>query len=191
MIYYTSDLHFGHSNILSFDGRPFADMVQMEQELIRRWNDVVNSDDTVYILGDFCWGVANEWKRIVPQLKGIKVLIRGNHDLKADSMPAELRKMFADVKDYKEITDDSRHVIMSHYPMPFYKADYNPYCYMLYGHLHNTIEEKFMQNIKKYVKENDGRDRSSNQCNFYNCWCGFYDYKPVTLDEIIEYWKDK
>ena len=112
---YISDLHFGHANVIRFDGRPFADTKQMEEVLIDNWNGVVTEKDTTFILGDFCWGTEPEWKRIVPQLNGDKVLIRGNHDLK--SMSSGLKKMFQDIKEYKEITDNGKHVIMCHYPI--------------------------------------------------------------------------
>lgn len=50
---YISDLHFGHANVIRFDGRPFADTKQMEEVLIDNWNGVVTEKDTTFILGDF------------------------------------------------------------------------------------------------------------------------------------------
>ena len=87
---YISDLHFGHANVIRFDDRPFSDVAAMEDALIQNWNSVTDQNDTVYILGDFCWGKEDEWKRILPQLKGNKVLIRGNHDIK--EMSSGLKK---------------------------------------------------------------------------------------------------
>ena len=55
MILYTSDLHFGHSNVIRFDHRPFADADEMDHVLIELWNDRVQADDTVYIVGDLCY----------------------------------------------------------------------------------------------------------------------------------------
>ena len=52
--FYIGDTHFGHENVIKFDNRPFKDSEQMDIELINRWNDVVKSEDEVYILGDFC-----------------------------------------------------------------------------------------------------------------------------------------
>ena len=54
MIFYTSDLHLGHANVIRFDKRPFADVEEMDQYIITRWNNRVSEDDTVYILGDIC-----------------------------------------------------------------------------------------------------------------------------------------
>ena len=55
MTYFTSDLHFGHENILRFDKRPFSSIKEHDEELIKRWNAKVKPGDTVYILGDFIW----------------------------------------------------------------------------------------------------------------------------------------
>ena len=56
MNYYIADTHFGHRNIINLDGRPFHDITEMKLALIARWNKRVTSEDTVFILGDFCWG---------------------------------------------------------------------------------------------------------------------------------------
>ena len=119
MNYYIADLHFGHKNILNFDHRPFGDIYQMEEVITMYWNATVRKDDTVYIIGDFCWDKADEWCRILHRLAGHKVLIEGNHDL--GTYPAKLKAMFDDIKPYKEIRDNGRKVIMSHYPILFYK----------------------------------------------------------------------
>ena len=55
MNYYISDLHLGHANAIGFDGRPFADVTEMKEALIHRWNSTVSRADTVYVLGDFFW----------------------------------------------------------------------------------------------------------------------------------------
>ena len=138
MNYYIADCHFGHPAILHLDHRPFADLRQMEESMTMLWNAAVGKHDTVYILGDFCWGKADEWLRILRHLNGQKVLIQGNHDL--TQYPPELRREFADIKDYTEIRDNGRHVILSHYPIPFYKRSGDPNYFMLCGHVHNTKE---------------------------------------------------
>lgn len=183
--FYISDLHMGHGNVIKFDNRPFCTVAEMDQALIDNWNSVVTNVDTVYILGDFCWDKEDRWIEILKQLRGNKQLIKGNHDLKNPS--AQLKCMFQDIKDYKEITDNGKHVIMSHYPIPFYKADYNPKTYMLYGHVHTTIENDFMEHLKKYIYINDQRGNSAHQCQMYNvgCMMPWMDYTPRTLDEII------
>ena len=192
MIYYISDTHFGHKGVINFDKRPFSDINEMEAILIANWNNKVTNQDTIYILGDFCFEKESEWLRLLNQLKGKKVLIKGNHDLK--NMSSSLKNKFQDIKDYKEINDtlnnENVKVILSHYPIPFYKKDYSNKVYHLYGHLHNTIEEMYMQKFRKIILSTDDRDISSNKCQFYNCWCGFYNYTPVTLKEIVTKWSN-
>lgn len=187
-IFYISDLHFRHKNILLFDKRPFGSVEEMESMLISNWNSVVKPCDTVNILGDFCWGKDSDWREIVPKINGNKVLIRGNHDIK--EMSAPLKNMFQDVKDYKEITDNQRHVIMCHYPMLFYKSSYNPSCYMLCGHVHTTRENDFLRKWVSVLQET--RQASSDSCGqIYNvgCMMPWINYIPRTLDEIINRYK--
>jgi len=87
----TSDFHLGHFNIIRYTGRPFRDLAHMNSELIRRFNERVQKDDLVYILGDFCFkntpkaairgeGAAVKWTEYWHQLNGIKTLVAGNHD---------------------------------------------------------------------------------------------------------------
>lgn len=188
-IFYTSDLHLGHANVIKYDGRPFESVDEMDEALIDNWNSVVGRCDTVYVLGDLVWGSTDRWREYIPKLNGYKYLIKGNHDLK--EFPTDVRRMFYGIYDYKEITDEGRRVIMSHYCMPFYRADYNPNIYHLYGHMHNTDEEAMLLEIKKWIQNNDPRDDVKSKCQFYNAWCGYYDYRPVTLDQILDKWKDE
>lgn len=51
-IFFTSDLHFGHKNILSYDNRPFLTTEVNDEAIIKKWNDKVGIEDTVWILGD-------------------------------------------------------------------------------------------------------------------------------------------
>ncbi len=184
--FYIADTHFGHSNIIRFDNRHFKNVEDMDETLINNWNNVVSNEDTVYILGDFCWDKEDRWIEILDQLKGKKVLIKGNHDIK--HMSSKLRNKFQDVKELKEIKDSGKRVIMCHYPIPFYRADYNPDMIMLYGHIHTTIENDFMNAFKETIKEHDTRKRGRHQCQFYNvgCMMSWMNYTPKTLDEIIE-----
>ena len=185
MIYYISDLHLGHANVIRFDNRPFTNLEEMHKTIIERWNERVTDEDTVYILGDFCWETEANWGKYLEQLKGKKVLIKGNHDIKNPSK--QTKKYFQDIKDYKEITDEGRHVILSHFPIPMYKAAYNWNCYMLYGHVHTTREDTIMRKLR-FELRNSWRKSGDNYGQFYNvgCMLPYMDYTPRTLDEIIK-----
>ena len=184
-IFYIADLHIGHANVIKFDNRPFANLNEMHNTIVENWIRVVRGDDTVYILGDFCWAKESEWPFYLGPLAGQKVLIRGNHDPKQFSQTT--KKFLADIKDYKEITDSGRHVIMSHYPIPFHKADYDPNCWMLYGHVHVTREYDYMVKLRREIKASCTEEGCcvGNWINV-GCMMPWMDYTPRTLDEIIE-----
>ena len=76
-IYFTSDNHFFHKNIISSCNRPFVDEFDMNEQMIKNWNAVVEPDNTVFCLGDFAWGGFNKWKQIREQLNGHIILIKG------------------------------------------------------------------------------------------------------------------
>jgi calcineurin-like phosphoesterase family protein len=88
--FYTSDLHLGHFNIITYCNRPFKTLTEMNETLIRNWNARVKDEDVVYHVGDFCFknspggkpgeGVAVKAMDYVKQLKGRIIFIRGNHD---------------------------------------------------------------------------------------------------------------
>ncbi len=188
MNYYLGDLHFGHQAVLAFDQRPFADLMEMQETMITNWNTAVKPKDTVYILGDFCWGKRDEWLGILHRLRGQKVLIEGNHDLKQH--PPELRNCFNDIKLYKEVEDLGRKVILSHYPILFYKHSNSPKYYMLCGHVHLTKENELLEQFIAELKETQksAEDGSFANCaQIYNvgCMMPWMQYTPRTLDEIV------
>lgn len=81
-VFFTSDTHFNHMNIISYCQRPFRDIHEMDETIIVNWNNAVAPDDIVFHLGDFCLGGANEWNRILDRLNGRIYLILGNHDIR-------------------------------------------------------------------------------------------------------------
>lgn len=181
MNYYISDLHIGHENILRFDNRPFADVNEMNNKLIENWNARVRSDDTVYILGDFIWAKESEWPSIVGSLGGNKVLIRGNHDPKQFS--ASTKRMFQEITDLKEIKDSGKHVVMCHYPIPFFRASFASTAFMLYGHVHQTIEYEYIAKLRREVKANSTGYGTPNG-NFINVGC-MMPYIPLWAVTLI------
>lgn len=192
MNYYISDLHIGHENVIKFDGRPFKDTDEMFDSILTNWNNVVANKDTVYILGDFIWHKENMWYDIVRQFKGNKVLIRGNHDPRQFSQTT--KGLFADIKDYLEIKDNGKRVIMCHYPILLYRADYCSDMYMLYGHVHNTKEMDYVQQFRKMIRRNIREEDNScpkGQLLHVGCMEEYMNYTPRRLDEIIKGDKEK
>lgn len=133
MLFFTSDLHLGHKNVLHNSNRPFASIEEMEETIIKNWNKKVQEHDTVYVLGDTFWGYNSEKiKSIMNRLNGYKVLIIGNHDKIG---PNQKSDSWLKITPYEEIVIDNEHIILSHYPI----AEWNR-CwygsYHLYGHCH-------------------------------------------------------
>jgi calcineurin-like phosphoesterase family protein len=137
MIYFTSDLHFGHANIIKFCNRPFSSVKEMNMQLVINYNSVVSNKDTTYILGDFAMRMPKaEVESILNSLNGNKVLIIGNHD---DSSVINA-KGWSSVHTVYELRDKDIHIVLSHFPMRSWnKSHYGSY--HLYGHHHGGIED--------------------------------------------------
>jgi len=91
MIFFTADLHFYHENVIKHAQRPFANATEMNETLIRNWNQTVSSADEVYILGDVTMKGAEQAARVLSRLNGHKHLIRGNHDKFAEQKSLDTR----------------------------------------------------------------------------------------------------
>lgn len=81
-LFFTSDLHFGHSNVIKFCNRPFADTKEMGLKLVENWNSVVTNEDYAFILGDVFWfNHGSDMKKIFSKLNGKHIyILNGNHD---------------------------------------------------------------------------------------------------------------
>ena len=182
-IFFTSDLHFGHENVIRFDNRPFNTVEEMDEEMIKRWNAKVGKGDIVYVLGDFIWKAAtNEAVSIIRRLNGQIILIKGNHDRFLHNAAA--KKALAGIKDYDDICvtlEDGtmRRCILSHYFIPFYNG-HRYQAIHLHGHSHLTEEAAEEVRITTELNEK-GYD-----LKIYNVGCMYWNYTPVTLDEILE-----
>lgn len=186
MNFFISDCHIGHENAIRFDNRPFKTLSEMWMTIKANWNTRVKSTDTVYILGDFIWYKEPDWAYYLEQLNGRKVLIRGNHDPKEYSRAT--RSLFVEIRDRMEITDNGRHVIMDHYPLPCFKGDYSSECYMLYGHVHNTREAEYIREFRHFIRSKccGAKGEPLGQFLHVGCMEPYMDYTPRTLDEIIQ-----
>lgn len=178
-IFYIADWHYDHSNAIRFDNRPYNNVYEMNEDLIRRWNSVVRDDDTVYVLGDMFWCGPSQAVTVLDQLKGKKILVKGNHCRCKDG---KFRSKFEKIVDYLEIEDNGRRVVLCHYPIPCFKNHFYNW-YHLYGHVHTSFEWNMMESVKREMTELYGK-----QCNMYNAGCmlPYMNYTPRTLDEIIE-----
>ena len=111
MIFFTADNHFGHVNIQEFEPprKIFKDIEDMDRSMVKRWNERVSPQDTIYILGDFSLCKRTTTKEYLDQLNGFKILIRGNHDKSKSNL-------FNAVIDTAILRIAGRPIILSHYP---------------------------------------------------------------------------
>ena len=115
MRYFTSDLHFFHQLVYRKYRSEFATIEDMHESVISKWNKQVKSKDIVFVLGDVTFGKYEETKVLIEKLRGIKILIRGNHDERFTS--AEWIQMgFKDVRDMFVIKNEKVKMILNHFP---------------------------------------------------------------------------
>lgn len=136
-VFFTADLHLGHSATFEkfkrADGsplRPFTSVEEMNEELVKRWNDTVGPDDRTYLLGDVV--MSHRYLPILDRLNGSKVLISGNHDPIGGKKGRKFN--FGDYFDYVTALKEYDGMILSHVPV-------HPQCLdrwsaNVHGHLH-------------------------------------------------------
>ena len=143
-IFFISDTHWNHSNIIKFCDRPFKDVEEMNYKLIENWNKKVPADGLVFHLGDFAWGGYEFWKKIREQLNGDIILIKGNHDQKNMSTTAE-QELFKHVTWQMLIEVEGRKLWLNHFPFLCYAGVYREpkkLVYQCYGHVHSGQDKK-------------------------------------------------
>lgn len=198
MRYYISDLHFYHERLNEhMDCRGFASVEEMNEYMIRRWNEKVKPKDEVVILGDLSMGTVKQTNELLTRLNGLLYLVMGNHDRRYLDDPSFHMERFVWVKPYAEMRDNKRKIILSHYPIFCYNGQYRrnqngePMTYMLYGHVHDTRDEYLVRQFKQLTRETLYQSKYDKEpkpipCNMLNCFCMYSDYQPLTLDEWIE-----
>ena len=136
-VFFTSDTHFGHSNIIKYCQRPFNSAEHMDEVLISNWNEVVSPKDIVFHLGDFCFGSDKEWIKILQRLNGTKYLILGNHDLKKIANSNQIKDYFADINMQMRVVVDKQKMLLNHYPFLCFEGGYQN-VWQLFGHVHSS-----------------------------------------------------
>jgi len=142
-IFFTSDTHWYHSNIINFCARPFIDSKTMNIELVENWNKVVPEDATVFHLGDFAFtGNIGYIKKLTEKLNGNIVLIMGNHDHQNKFYRDSVKELFTLVKDYLYIhvndneIEGGQNIFLCHYPMLSWNGSVRG-SWQLFGHIHS------------------------------------------------------
>lgn len=138
-VFFTSDTHWGHTNILEFCNRPYKNVEEMNHCLIDNWNKKVPADGLVFHLGDFAWGGYPFWKNIRDQLNGKIILIKGNHDEK-NLTTTGAQELFEHVAYQMKIRIEGRAIYLNHNPFLCYGGTYRDpkgLVYQAFGHVHS------------------------------------------------------
>ena len=196
MRYYIADLHFFHGALNDkMDRRGFASVEEMNEYMIEKWNKKVRKNDDVVIIGDLSWGNVQETNALLQRLKGKLYLVCGNHDRFVNNKEMNPDR-FKWIKHYAELSDNRRKVVLCHYPIMCYNGQYrvdekgDPKTYMLYGHVHDTQDERLIEQFQQITRQTVITDVLGNErhipCNMLNCFCMYSDYEPWSLDEWIQ-----
>lgn len=133
-IFFTSDTHFGHNNIIDYCKRPFASVQDMNERMVDGWNKTVKATDTVYHLGD----VAFHNFECIERLNGKIKLVPGNHDHERAKKVMHLFDEVLPEVHYLKV-DKERRFVLCHYPFESWRREYK---YHLHGHTHGTAGVK-------------------------------------------------
>lgn len=144
-VFFTSDLHFFHKNVIKYCGRPWTFEEQTEQ-LIERWNSRVGLMDDVYHLGDFAFAGMKQLSKVadvIKQLNGKITFIRGNHcDRRLWRAISDMNITHVEeICDYKEIRMDGVKIVMCHYPFETWNTAHHG-AWHLHGHCHGSLPSK-------------------------------------------------
>ena len=178
MIYFTSDNHFGHNRIIQYCERPFDNIHIMDQVIFDRINETVGVDDTLYILGDFCFrGKKPIEYRSRIMCQDVHICL-GNHD-KRNDYKDDLQG-FSSVQEVKEIIYCNQRIYLSHYPHRSWPASHKG-SWMLFGHVHSKLDSEDKRSNRKTL------DVGVDNCVNYNKPFG----QPFSFKEIQHIFKDR
>ena len=168
MIYFTSDLHLGHSNALHFSNRPFADVDEEARVLIGNINNTCSPKDDLYILGDFAYRIpVDQCNTYLKQIKPRIHMLRGNHDKDYDE------SLLVEYRDYIRLKYEHRIYVLFHYPIESWdRMRYGSY--MIHGHIHSE-GRSYNERMRA-----EGRRR-------YDVGVDANDYMPVCIQTIVNF----
>ena len=173
MTFFTSDLHFGHRNIISATQRPFASVEEMDTALIKNWNRHIRPSDEIYILGDFTMQGPQFATEVLQQLNGRKYLIRGNHDQFVDKTSFD-RSSFEWIKDYHSLSYQKQQFILFHYQIAERDRSHHGSVH-LHGHQHNKPEYNSSNAKQGLLRYDVGVEANA--------------MASVSIDEILNFFK--
>lgn len=188
MIWLTSDLHFNHVNILKYEpvSRPYETLEEMNEVIIKNWNDRVKPEDTVYVLGDMVMGQLDAGRECLKRLNGKIVLIRGNHD--SPKRIEMYKEMGIEVHDIYYLPYKGRYFILCHFPIAseeFIKMVIkdNSEVVNLYGHVHSNAPKGYVNGTYHVGLDTNNLCPISIQQIWDECWPA----EQMAQPEVKEY----
>ena len=180
-IWFTSDLHFGHTRLLEFcrSTRRGETIEEHDELLVEAFNSVIKKGDTLYILGDECLGDRDEGYANISRINGQKHLIRGNH---TQLRKQEHKDVFESISDLKKISiklEDGKkqQIIMCHFPIAEWENAHNGSIH-LFGHLHGNT--KNIKHLLQYKCMDVGIDARNGNLML-----------PFHIDEVLDKVKNR
>lgn len=181
-VYFTSDLHVDHNNIIKYSPRTrghFGSLAEMNEAIRTGWNDTVDDNDTVYVLGDVSFQKnKDEARAFIKSLRGHKHLILGNHDQVIKKYCLDL---FESVHDLRRVTFDDPsaprgrwEVVMCHYPIVSWDKRHHGSIHA-HGHCHGTLVLPGDLQSNMFDVGLDNPD---------------WGFKPVSLKQLTDRWVD-
>lgn len=175
-LFFTSDTHFDHKNIMRYCNRPFSSVEEMNNFLIKRWNVTVGPDDTVFHLGDVTFGGNTNLINYVSQLNGHIVLIKGNHDKKLQQTICD--KLFDYTCQQLTLNIDGITVFLNHFPFLCFSGTYKTdKSIQLFGHIHSGPLSSG-PDIDRFMKYG--------ALNQYDVGVDNNHYTPISWNQILE-----
>lgn len=173
-LFFTSDPHYGHENILKYCHRPFSSIEEHDEELIRLWNETVPEDGIVFILGDIGFCSETYLKTILNRLNGKIYWIIGNHDWRR--ITPGIMNRFECITQQMVITVDNKLVYLNHFPFLCYPdSDRHP-VYQFFGHVHSGPLSG-SSDISRLVHLNKRQ---------YDVGVDNNEYKPISFQDIMK-----
>ena len=146
-IYFTSDTHFGHDNVIRYCDRPYKTLSEMDEALVENWNQALRPDDTIYHLGDFTLGKREQAEAYFARLNGRIKVVPGGHDKRwlakgeyhsKSNYPVEILPPLVTIKLTLSGISTPQIFVLSHYAMRVWdRSHYGSW--HLYGHSHCNL----------------------------------------------------
>lgn len=166
-IWFVSDMHFGHKNIISYCNRPYESVEEMNEALVDNWNSNVQATDTVYHLGDWAFHDYHNLGR----LNGRIISVPGNHDFERISkLTPYLPNGFTEEVHYLKI-DKFYRFTLCHYPFESWRREYR---FHLHGHTHGKPEDSGYAGYRGPIPNRLDVGVDATRL-----------YRPMHLDEVI------